>query len=118
MSLKVGITGATIVSELFFPELIEVRGCILLASGYEQANFDEWWETTAGDHIAIERVINHLHLWDLFEPSGEPEERALEVMARRVAQAWRCHAVETFPDREFEVAVTDDYGPTIVLNSR
>ena len=115
---NVGITAATVLSELFFPQLTKVRDCVVLASRYEPSNFDEWWESTAGDRVAIERAINHVHLWDLFEASGEAEERALEVLARRVAQAWRCYAEATFADRGFEVTVTDEYGPTVVMNSR
>jgi hypothetical protein len=115
---NIGITTAMVLSELFFPELTKVRDCILLLSHYEPSNFDKWWASTAGDRVAVERVINHVHLWDLFEPTDEPEKRALEVLSRRVAQAWRCYAEASFPDREFEVTVTDEYGPTVVMNSR
>jgi hypothetical protein len=113
---EVSVTTATVVSELFFPELVEVRGCVLLADGYEPANFEAWWSRTGGDRTAIERTLNHLHLWDLFDPADEPEERALDVLARRIAEGWRRTAEAAFPDRAFEVIVTDDYGPTVVMS--
>jgi hypothetical protein len=115
---EVSVTGATVLSELFFPELVEVQDCVLLATRYEPSNFDGWWERTGGDHTAIERVLNHLHLWDLFEPSGEEEERALDVLSRKIAFAWRSCAEARFPERSFEVNVTDEYGPTVVMSTR
>ena len=70
-----------------------------------------------GDTQEIERVVNHLHIWDLFTPAGPIEEKALELLAQRVAQAWQVHAERQFPDRRVTVTVTDDYGPTIVMFS-
>jgi len=68
-----------------------------------------------GNTQEIERVVNHLHIWDLFTPTGSAEEKALELLAQRVAQAWQTHAERQFPNRK--VTVTDDYGPTIVMFS-
>lgn len=118
LAREVSITAATILSELFFPELVNVRGCVLLSSSYESSNFEDWWQQMAGDQAAVERVLNHLHLWDIFEPSNDSEEQALDVLAQRIARSWRCWATTTFPDRVFEVTVTDEYGPTVVMHSR
>ena len=65
----------------------------------------------------IERIVNHLHLWDLFTPNGPVEEKALELLAQRVAEAWQAHAERQFPGRTVTVTVSDDYGPTIVMFS-
>jgi len=113
----VSVTAAYLLAEVFFPELVEVHGCILLAKSYEPANFEDWWERSDGDCAAVERALNHLHLWDIFEPEGDAEERALGKLAQRVALAWRCNAEENFPDRTFVVEVTDEYGPTVVMSS-
>jgi hypothetical protein len=39
-------------------------------------------------------------------------------MAEVVAASWGLLAQKHFPDRQFVAAVTDDYGPTVVLRSR
>ncbi len=114
---NVDVTAAVILSDLFYPELVIVRGCLLLADQYEHDNFTEWWTTLEGNTQDIERVVNHLHIWDLFTPAGPIEEQALELLAQRVAQAWQMHAERQFPDRTVTVTVTDDYGPTIVMFS-
>jgi len=117
ISQNVGVTAAVAISEIFFPQLIEVRGCILLAHRYQHSNFEDWWTRTAGNRNEIERALNHVHLWDLFEPTGEQEEDALVELARRIAWAWRSWAATLFPKRTFVTAVVDDYGPTVVMHS-
>lgn len=70
-----------------------------------------------GNIAGIEGAINRLHLWDIFVPANEIEVRALEHMAEVIAASWGLLAQRNFPDRKFVAAVTDDYGPTVVLRS-
>ena len=112
------VTAAVVFSELLFPRFIEVRGCVILASRYVRANFEDWWERTGGDRAAVECSLNHVHLWDLFDPADGPEGRALEVLAERMALSWHAQAQQDFPDRSFVADVTDEYGPTVVLRSQ
>lgn len=109
------VTTASLFTELLFPRMVLVRGCVILASRYEPENFERWWASTGGDHSAVERAINHIHLWDVFEPDNDFEERALEQLAGRVADTWSLQVQRLFPDRRSVGEVTDDYGPTIVL---
>lgn len=111
------ITSATFFAELMAPDLVFVRGCVVLKARYEPANFEEWWVKEEAKPAWIERALNHLHLWDLFEPVGVVEERALERLAARIARSWALHAEHQFPDRTFVTAVTDEYGPTVVMSS-
>lgn len=115
---NLGIASGVMFADLIFPTWIEVRGCVLRESQYEQQNFEQWWETTNGTVPAVEAVINHLHLWDLFEPKDDIDYRALEVLAPKVAFGWHCSAKQQFPDRDFEAEVTDDYGPTIEITTK
>ncbi|MFI2364240.1 hypothetical protein [Promicromonospora sp. NPDC019610] len=118
LSQNLSVTSAVLFADLLFPRMVEVRDCVILEDRYEPANFDQWWESTGGDPVAVERLLNHLHLWDVFEPDGEPEERALEQLAHHVARTWRMHAERQFPNRAFVSEVTDEYGPTVVLTTR
>ncbi|MBO9521052.1 MAG: hypothetical protein J7518_05895 [Nocardioidaceae bacterium] len=111
------VTNATLFAELLAPDLVLVRGCVLLRSRYVPENFDTWWSHCEGVAASIEASINRLHLWDLFEPSDDVERRALDAIANRLARSWLAHANLAFPDRKFVTAVTDEYGPTVVLHS-
>ncbi|WP_285104725.1 hypothetical protein [Promicromonospora sp. MEB111] len=118
LSQNLSVTSAALFADLLFPRMVVVRHCVLLEDRYDAATFDQWWESTGGDPVAVERALNHLHLWDVFEPEGDPEERALEQLAHQVANAWTAHAQRQFPDRAFISEVTDEYGPTVVLTTR
>ncbi len=117
LSEHLSVTAAAFLAQLLAPEFKLVRDCVLVSQRFDQANFDEWWERQKGDVPAIESVVNHLHLWDIFEPSGDAENRALDWLASKVARAWELHAAAQFPDREFTAQVTDEYGPTITITS-
>jgi hypothetical protein len=105
-------------ARLLHPELIEVRGCVLLPWAYEAANFESWWGRLDGDRARIEGVLNHLHLWDVFDADlGDAE---LHELAGIIAEAWRSAAQAKFPGRGFEVSVSrdgEDYGPTVYMRS-
>lgn len=111
------VASAFILAKLLAPDFALERGCVILKDRYTPENFEQWWSSEAGNTVSIERALNHLHLWDVFEPEGEVEERALEALAVRIARSWALHAAREFPDRDFQTDVTDEYGPTIVMSS-
>ncbi len=117
LSQHLDISSAVIFARLLSPELVLERGCVILKDSYDPENFERWWQTVNGDTVRIEAVLNHLHLWDVFDPDGEEDGRALESLASLIATSWRRRASEVFPDRAFRVEVIDDYGPTIVMTS-
>ncbi|MCB1257655.1 MAG: hypothetical protein KDB26_11140 [Microthrixaceae bacterium] len=123
VGVRVGLAGALAVAKVLRPDLIDFRGCVLLRERFSHSSFEEWWEQLDGDVPEIESVVNHLHLWDLFEVEDEDvlADRALGDLAVAIASSWRCLLAETYPDRRFHVRVTTsangDYGPTISFAS-
>ena len=91
----------------------------MLAEHYQPDNFETWWEQLGGDNEKIERTINHLHLWDVFEPAkeGVPDD-ALQQLAEVLAGGWRAALSQQFPGKAITVEVsteTEDYGPTLTV---
>ncbi|GAA2445434.1 hypothetical protein [Agromyces soli] len=109
------VTSAALFAKLMTPEFVAVRGCVLVKDRFSPERFEEWMTTAHGSTVVVERALNRLYLWDVFETASEAEERALVRLAERMAVSWKLHAMNQFPDREFEAEVTDDYGPTVVL---
>jgi hypothetical protein len=109
-----------VASTLFWPDLVVVRGCVILAEHYEPANFDQWWQQLSGDCAAVERVLNHVHLYDVFRPV-QPAGRDLtlyERVGQVVRACWRCRLREAFPARSFVVDYAtepEEYGPTVTF---
>jgi hypothetical protein len=105
---------------LFWPKVVDVDGCILLAEHYNPHNFAHWKVQLAGNCQEIERVINHVHVYDLFTHSGTSGTalEALEYLAQVLMRCWECNLRETFPNRRFVLAYAtepEEYGPTITF---
>jgi hypothetical protein len=121
-SRKGGVTLALAFASLFWPQLIEVEDCILLKERYDPDAFRQWRAQLGDQREAIERAVNHVHLWDLFDAASEdvPDE-GLDCLAAAMAGTWAAAVAEQFPGRLGEVVVTqdgEDYGPTITLFTR
>lgn len=92
-----------------------------MSERYEPANFCEWWRQLSGDVAAVESVVNHVHLYDVFDHSdNELPDEVLEDLARVVAKCWKCALGDAYPSRSFEVRLSfgsEDYGPTVSFSS-
>ncbi|MFF8280427.1 hypothetical protein ACF05T_30785 [Streptomyces lateritius] len=121
MSANASIAQALALAALFRPEFVEYEGCVLLGFRFDRPGVDTWIAHLAGDLRAVEAVVNHVHLWDHFTPTSDAEYAALPPLAEEIAAMWRSAAREAFPEREFDVSVSndpDDYGPTLALITR
>ena len=104
------------------PRLIQVEDCVLIEERYDATAFQQWRAQLGDQRETIERTVNHVHLWDLVDATGEgvPDER-LAALAQTMAAGWAAAVAEQFPERIGEVVVTgdeEDYGPTITLFTR
>ncbi len=106
-------------SKLFWPDFVEVEGCVLLAEHSELQNFKDWQKHLKGNREAIETTINHVHIHDLFldDPGRESINIKLdEYLAKILTVMWKHALKEAFPDKEFAfyyATEPDDYGPII-----
>lgn len=122
LGAKGGAELAVAFSSLFWPEFVEVEDCVLLRERYSPSQFQDWWKELDGDRSRIEGMVNHVHLWDLFDldDEGLPDE-AVQDLAQVLVSTWRCALQQRFPDRDFEVSVVlddpEEYGPTIAFST-
>lgn len=120
----VSVARALAAGNLIWPRFEEARGCILLAGRNAVASIEQWWGQLDGDPSRVERVLNHLHLWDLF-PSDDVviDAEAFRSLAMLMEAGWRSALAIEYPHRTFEVICTglaaDDpeYGPTLTFFS-
>lgn len=114
------IEQASLFANLFCPAFVGVQGCVLLEAKFETSAFHRWWQELHGDIAAIERMVNHTHLYDLF-PRADDEELALlryEHVAQSLIGCWEGALRRAFPDRSFAFSYAtepDEYGPTITF---
>jgi len=107
-----------IVGELFFPKMVEVEDYVFFEEKFDEASFQNWKTSMPGD-TNLEKIINHIHIYDLFENcSDEIEEATFIEIANLLKTTWDNFFKIKFPTRKIVVELTNyetDYGPTIMV---
>lgn len=105
--------------QAFFPDFIVDGGGVFLESKYDGDVVKSWLEQFDGDLQATERMINHMHIYDVFEGCSEGvDDRVFEQLAEVIALSWRLVLREKFADKKFSVLVSNsdqDYGPVVTF---
>jgi hypothetical protein len=101
--------------ELFWPDFVEHDGCIL-RTGFTVESYRGFMEQTGGDKRAVEAVINHVHISDLFaQPTGPSDEQAV-YLGRLLREMWEAKLAREFPDRVFSVVFDPDDDYTLYVH--
>ena len=96
-------------SDLFWPPFIEHGGMVFRAassdlSPEESANIVSWLKRFGGDRSETERMLNHVHLIDLFlQRNREPEPLQLAYLGRVLQETWDAKLAKDFPGKMFLV---------------
>lgn len=105
--------------KLLFPDLIVVGDAVLLEHKYEPSRFDMWFSELEGDICAIEKIVNHTHIYDVFEGcSDEVDDAVFEQLSEVISMSWRLLLNSKFPERRFCVDVSNsdqEYGPVVTF---
>jgi hypothetical protein len=107
-------------SKLFWPDFVERRGCIILADGFTEEGFEQWWVALDADVMRIEMMMNHTHLGDVFLNASDLDtidEQVIDYLGHLLVDMWTARVGSLFPDRQFVVEYMWDLGdwPTIYL---
>jgi hypothetical protein len=107
---------------LFWPDFLEHKGCILRADVFDEENFERWWREKNGDTKAIECALNLVHVEELVpSDTTQLDEGVYKYLCQTLAETWLARVTSLYPDRQFVVSCTgcDDAepegGPTVYL---
>ena len=106
-------------AQFFYPEFIEIRGCIIFKDRHDAESLDAWIRKCDGDLSSVESIINHMHFYDFPTNDTRKSEHRLETyeyLAKIAKRTWKAALAEQFPGRQFEfqyVTELDEYGPTL-----
>ncbi len=100
-----------------FPRFVEHRGGVFLEFAFDAQKVDTWFEHLQ-DQVAVENVVNHVHLWDVLGPGAGMEAEAPLLLAP-LASTWTSALRLQFPERTFrvEALLEGDYGPELTFHS-
>ncbi|QJI32078.1 hypothetical protein HKK55_26365 [Pseudomonas sp. ADAK18] len=106
-------------SKIFFPDFVVAKEGVFLENKYDYEIFSCWFKQFDGDLQATEKMINHTHLYDVFDGCSEDiDDSVFEQLAEVVALSWRLVLSNKFPERKFNVEVSNsdqDYGPVVTF---
>lgn len=103
-------------STLFWPRFVEFEDCVLFDE-FSPDSFQGFMRQTRGNRAAVEHVMNHRHLLDLFsspvgEASEKPTPEQLDYLGNILQEVWQVKLSHDFPHRKvtvvFERAAPED----------
>ncbi len=96
-------------TRLFWPSFVEHDGCVLFA-GFSPTTYSDFLASCNGDRAAVEAVMNHQHILDLFyHAAGEATREQLIYLGRVLKDIYAVKLKHDFPARTFTVDF--DEGP-------
>lgn len=94
--------------ELFWPDFVEHDGCVLLA-GFSEESYRGFVAQTGGNLRAVEAVMNHRHIIDIFSGSGkEPARHQVVYLGRLLREMWAAKLHRDFPAKDFVVSFPEE----------
>lgn len=91
---------------IFWPKFFRCDSCILRVIP-DDAVFQQWMKSMAGDCARVEAMLNHLHLIDLFTGLDYPPSGPLLLrLGQILKEMWSCKLAQDFPDKFFEIHLT------------
>lgn len=95
-------------SLIFWPNFVRFEGYVL-RDGFSIESLRGFEEMTKGNRLAIEAVMNHVHIADI-HCNAEPTEIQLRYLGRVMKDIWEAKLGRDFPDLRLEVVFNDDPG--------
>src|SRR6266496_1283812 len=91
-------------SRLFWPDFVEHDGCVL-AAGFSEESYRGFMAQTGGNKRAVESVMNHRHIVDLFgDPKLRPTREQVVYLGRILKDLWSAKLRRDFPTRSITVS--------------
>jgi hypothetical protein len=116
LNLRADFDLAAAFAKLFWPDFVEVDGCVLLQREYSPEAFAELMERYDGDRRAVESLLNHVHITDLFLNSSRdvtyPDE-LYEFLAQTLIYGWKQVLQDKHPEKRFIFTLRHTPSPEI-----
>lgn len=94
--------------EVFWPDFVEHEGCVF-CDGFSKESYSGFMKQTGGVRQAVEAVMNHLHVLDLFcGPDLHPTREQVLYLGRLLKEMWAAKLQRDFPDKRFVVSFPED----------
>lgn len=95
--------------KLFWPEFIEFDDCVFLAEGFSKECYYTSMRQGGGNKQAVEEVMNHRHILDLFwVPERQPTREQIVYLGRLLKEMWTAKLHRDFPARRIVLSFSEE----------
>lgn len=106
-------------ASIFWPKFIEINKGVFLKDGYSEDCFNGWFNQTEGNIGAVQGVMNHRHIGDMFQSEKRCNLSIIQVeyLGRLLVEMWGTKLRKDFPHLNFEIELCDFDGKDVVSPS-
>ncbi|WP_346354352.1 hypothetical protein [Azotosporobacter soli] len=108
VNLKADLQTALGFAKFYWPEIVEVDGCIILKDKFSKEMYDSWKEDCKGEKTCIEKTMNLYQLRDFFHINTQDDgnlEEQIETLGNILLMFWNMSFKARFPERSIEAKV-------------
>jgi hypothetical protein len=91
---------------LLWKDFIEYDSCIFRKDAFDVQIYRKCLAATKGDKTAVEKLMNHLHLRDLFQMPDDTDQQII-YLAGKMKELWECKLAKDFSDLPAVVELYD-----------
>ncbi|SCM83042.1 conserved hypothetical protein [uncultured Sporomusa sp.] len=111
VNLKSDLQTALGFAKLYYPEIVELDGCILLKDKFSKELYELWKDECKGEKTCIEKMMNLYQLRDFFHrntPDDGNLESQIKVLGDVLTLFWSMSFRNRFPGRSITVKVFEE----------
>ncbi|WP_019878470.1 hypothetical protein [Succinispira mobilis] len=111
VNLKSDLQTALGFAKLYYPEIVEVDGCILLKDKFSEELYELWRDECKGEKSCIEKMMNLYQLRDFFHLKTQDDgnlESQIKALGDVLVLFWGMSFKNRFPERLIKVEVFEE----------
>jgi hypothetical protein len=100
---------------IFWPGFVEHDDCIFFAGRFTEKNYLAFMAQTNGNKSAVEAVMNHEHVLDMFSNAPiKPSREMVLYVGRLLKEVWQAKLNQEFPSRSITVSFPEDFSEDLL----
>jgi hypothetical protein len=103
-------------ARILWPDFLEHDGCIFRGDRFTESNYLGFMAQSKGDKAAVEAVMNHEHILDMFSNSDpQPSREMILYVGRMLKDFWQAKLNRDFPGRKITVSFLEDFSEDLLF---
>jgi hypothetical protein len=99
-------------ARILWPEFVEHDECVFMTEHFSEKNYQDFMRQTGQDKTAVETVMNHVHILDLFNDmysEPKPTRELILYVGRLIKETWLAKLKRDFPNRKVTVSFPEQH---------